>query len=131
MMERIETSTPRSWRAPIALVALCALAACPPKPEPADAGTEVCAVEAPTDCTQPQLTYSDVRPVIAQNCDPCHDGNTNGNWPLTSYSDVADWADAIRDDLASCAMPLSDAGFTMSDQDRLLVLDWLRCGYKR
>jgi hypothetical protein len=102
----------------------------PPKP-PEDAGM-MCDAVAPTECNDAGLTYAaDVKPIIDAHCVPCHYGQIGGPWPLTSYNDVADWQDTVRDDLVRCTMPPADAGTVMSTAEKQKVLDWLRCGYPR
>ena len=113
---------------PILLALL--LAGCPPDPGPTDGGALACTVEAPTSCERPELRYSDVKPIIDQTCVGCHDATFgDGPWPLASYTDVADWADTVRDDIANCSMPPPDGGMSITDEQRRLVLDWLRCGF--
>lgn len=107
---------------------LLLLTACPEPTKP-DAGPAVCDVELPTECTTPELRYADVKPVFDRNCVPCHYGQAGGPWPLKSYSDIADWADVVRSDIAFCLMPTADAGFTMTNEDRRKILDWLRCDF--
>jgi hypothetical protein len=87
-----------------------------------------CTVEAPTACPEPATTYSDVAPVFQSRCVSCHYGVANGPWPLTRYDDVADWRDAIRDDVLDCSMPPPGSGITMDDSERLAILNWARCG---
>ena len=100
-----------------------------------DAGSmsepEDCNVERPTSCTDPDLRYADVEPIFAMRCtNTCHAaGNPDGNWPLTSYQHVADWAPDIRDRLATCMMPPPVAMVPMTIAEREKILIWLRCGY--
>jgi hypothetical protein len=110
-------------------ILFCALLCGCPKPGPADGGEPFeCTVSAPTSCEQPQLRWVDVQPVVQKNCGPCHDGSGD-QWPLNSYTDVADWADTVRDWVADCSMPPQDAGIPMTDAEKLVILDWLRCGF--
>jgi len=48
---------------------------------------------------------------------------------LTSYEDVADWWDSIRDELISCAMPPSESGVMLANDERQRILMWIRCGF--
>jgi hypothetical protein len=50
-----------------------------------------------------------------------------GQWPLTNYSDVADWSALIATDIDDCAMPPADAG-ALTTSERMTVLGWLACG---
>lgn len=94
-----------------------------------DAGEpEACAVMAPTTCVDNQLRYEDVAPIISARCLSCHDG-TQGNWPLTDYGHVADWAPEIRSEMLSCGMPPPDSGLTMPNAERQTVVNWIRCGF--
>lgn len=87
-----------------------------------------CTLTAPTTCPEPATTYSDIAPVLAAKCVTCHYGATGGPWPLTSYDDVANWRDAVRDDVLDCSMPPPDSGITLDDAERLAILSWVRCG---
>lgn len=106
------------------------------RPDPsADAGSGgdplTCTVTAPTSCPAPPPRYANVQAIIQQNCvGPCHSGvDPAGPWPLTDYQHVADWADLVRADLLTCAMPPADGGVTLPADDRLAILTWLRCGF--
>ena len=79
--------------------------------------------------TKPDLRWADVKPLFDRHCVPCHYGQPGGPWPMQSYSDVADWFDVVRADIAFCVMPPADAGSLMTDEERLLILDWLRCDF--
>jgi hypothetical protein len=89
-----------------------------------------CEVRAPTECSQPDLTYADVAPIFERRCVSCHDGSADF-WPLTQYSHVADWFIEVRAAMLTCAMPPPDAGVTMPASERETVLQWIRCGYPR
>lgn len=116
---------PRPMRAWFGLSLL--LLACPAPPPLPDAGP-TCTVVAPETCTRPELRFADVQPTFQTHCVNCHYGQAGGPWPLSSYSDIADWSDVVRADLVTCSMPLADGGTNMTDAERLLILDWLRCG---
>jgi hypothetical protein len=95
-----------------------------------DAGALTCTIEAPTDCTDPTLRWADISPIIQLRCSVCHNTQVVGSqWPLMQYSHVADWSDLVRSMLADCSMPPPDAGVPMSDEERLKILTWIRCGY--
>ncbi|MBX3269562.1 MAG: hypothetical protein KF729_04845 [Sandaracinaceae bacterium] len=89
-----------------------------------------CVAFAPTECRTPDTTYADVAPIFAERCAVCHDGSAD-EWPLTTYGHVVDWADDIRSHLLDCTMPPDDADVAMLDEERQVVLDWLRCGMPR
>ncbi len=95
-----------------------------------DSGVEPpeCNVTAPTSCTDPDLDYARVQPIIESRCVTCHDG-TQGQWPLTTYSHVADWYDDIRARMLDCNMPPWDSGVQMEAGERELILHWIRCGF--
>jgi hypothetical protein len=94
-----------------------------------DAEPLVCTVKAPTSCPDPAPHYPDVQPIFQRACVPCHQGLPGGNWPLLQYSHVADWQDVIRAMVLDCSMPPPDAGVPISDEERLAILTWIRCGY--
>lgn len=108
----------------IAVFAL--LGACsstPAEPPP----TAECRAKRVTKCPTPEPTFADVEPIFRRVCRDCH-ALPGGPWPLESYSDIADWQDVIRDDLLTCTMPPADGGVTLADEDRQLILTWIRCG---
>ncbi|MCA9538320.1 MAG: hypothetical protein KC620_05500 [Myxococcales bacterium] len=90
-------------------------------------GSAACAVQAPTACPTPAPTYADIAPIVSERCVRCHDG-AHGQWPLTRYQHLADWYDIIPGELTQCRMPPADSGVTLPDDERLLLLTWLRCG---
>ncbi|APR81745.1 Hypothetical protein A7982_07094 [Minicystis rosea] len=90
--------------------------------------TPPCDVTAPTSCPDPAPTYADVMPILTLKCQPCHSGVPNGPWPLTDYDHVADWQNEIRTELLACSMPPLDGGVTITDEERMLLLTWVRCG---
>jgi uncharacterized membrane protein len=96
------------------------------------ADAAVCMVSAPTSCATPKPRYADVAPIFEKRCVVCHNGAApDSPWPLTSYEHVADWYDSIRAELLSCAMPPVASGMTMTDDERLAILSWIRCGFPK
>lgn len=87
-----------------------------------------CLVSPPTECPDPAPKYADVVPVLEQKCVTCHSGVAGGPWPLTDYDHVASWQNEIRGELVSCSMPPLDAGAHITEDERTLILTWLRCG---
>ncbi|WP_224244574.1 c-type cytochrome [Hyalangium gracile] len=85
---------------------------------------------APTSCPEPAPRYADVAPIFQQRCVVCHNGS-GGPWPLDDYGHVSDWQDSIRDYVRECIMPPSDSGVTMTVEERVAILTWLRCGLPR
>lgn len=98
------------------------------RPDSAAGPVAECSVKVPTACPEPAVRYADVEPLIASKCVSCHYGALGGPWPLTTYDDAADWKDTIRDDVLDCSMPPPDSGVTLSDDERLSLLSWVRCG---
>lgn len=125
-----------------ALIFFTSVVACSSEPEPnpvpmwdaavgpSDGGPPGlgCVDRAPAECTQPELRYDDVAPIIEARCLSCHDGQ-HGQWPLTSYRHVADWFDELRGVIVACTMPPPDADIPMEREERELILNWLICGY--
>lgn len=90
----------------------------------------VCAVMAPTECPAPAPRYRDVATIVEQRCaTPCHSGVPDGPWPLIDYEHVADWADVVRASLLDCSMPPADGGVSITTNERLTILAWIRCGF--
>jgi hypothetical protein len=94
------------------------------------APSEPCEVRAPTECSQPDLTYADVQPILERRCVSCHDGSADF-WPLTEYGHVADWFIEVRAAMLTCSMPPPDAGLAMPASERETILQWIRCGHPR
>jgi len=120
---------PRALRHSLALcLASAALGCAASDPSPDASATEECSVTAPSECSEPELRYSNVAPIFEKHCSVCHSGVVGGPWPLDRYPDIADWADIVRDELVRCSMPPPGPASTLSNQDRLQILNWLRCG---
>ncbi|MGC4093905.1 MAG: hypothetical protein QM756_39570 [Polyangiaceae bacterium] len=95
-----------------------------PDPEPM-----ACTVMDPTECPTPAPTYTnDVAPIIAAHCTRCHTGIGKEPWPLGKYEDVVDWEQLIRADILDCSMPPPDSGEHVTNDERLTILTWIRCG---
>ncbi len=90
-----------------------------------------CDVPAPTECPDPMPTYKDVRPLITDRCVVCHYGEVDGPWTLDGYEHVANWHDLIRGAMLSCSMPPPDSDMTMTVEERVELLTWLRCGFPK
>jgi hypothetical protein len=89
-----------------------------------------CTVQAPTTCPETFPVYADVQPIFARRCNPCHNGLAkDGPWPLKSYEEITSWYDDVRSMVLNCEMPPPDGGVDISDEERLVILQWLRCGY--
>lgn len=98
----------------------------------ADAGPLMaCSVEPPTACPEPAPRYGDIAPIIEARCQQCHSPLWTGPWPLDTYGHVADWQDTIRSSLIDCSMPPPEARVPMTDEERLAILTWIRCGLPR
>lgn len=119
-----------SARARWLVVACCGLAgsaACSPSDE---AKPIVCTVSAPLECPEPALGYSDVAPIFEKRCASCHSGMPGAPWSLRDYEHVADWQDVVRGEVLHCRMPPPDSGMVISDDERLAILTWVKCGAK-
>jgi hypothetical protein len=131
-------------RAACAFATLFALAACevtgtlvpppeasadPPDGSPSDDGdaSVFACVTAPTSCPDSPPHWADVEPIFESRCGGCHSPAGDGPWPLTSYQDIVDWQDIVRGDLLKCSMPPVDAGVTLTSDERMELLVWIRC----
>lgn len=142
----MRNGTWRSWSRGLVLGGgLWALAACgtPPSPLPdsGDAGSvqedggtqdtptsDTCPVPAVITCPTPPPHYPDVAPIFNQQCGQCHNDSPGAPWALLSYGHVSDWQDSIWADLRDCSMPPPDGGVTITPEERLAILTWIRCG---
>jgi|GEM_PF-1510548 len=104
---------------------LLATPACSGPVEPA-----ACDAEPVSQCIEPAPTYGDVAPIFDARCSgvECHSVGPSGSWPLETYQHVADWQVAVRDALLTCSMPPPDSGLVLPDDERQLILMWIRCG---
>jgi len=107
--------------------ALLLAASCSDAGKGRDSMPRECHAERVTECPEPAPVFADVAPIFRNVCASCH-ALPGGPWPLEDHTDIADWQDVIRDDLLTCAMPPPDAGVSLRDQDRQLILTWIRCG---
>jgi len=112
---------------PALAVVLLSLSACGEGDEPRLPPTDECRATRVNECPDPAPSYADVAPIFRDVCRDCH-ALPGGPWPLSSYSAIADWKDVVRDELLTCAMPPADGGVTLRDDDRQLILAWIRCG---
>lgn len=114
------------------LVTLPLLGACGNDRDGTQAPPVTCDATRVNECPSPAPTYADVQPIFEQRCSnaACHTGAAGGEWPLDTYSHVADWQDVIRDELLTCAMPPPDSGVVVTRDERQLILTWIRCGYR-
>jgi len=143
---RMSNPASRAWNTVVIFLFAAACSATPretPGPNDSDAaaitdgshaaigdGHVECFVTAPTSCPEPPVRYVDVAPVFQQHCvTSCHSGIADGPWPLTDYEHAADWWDIIRATMLNCSMPPIDAGSTITLEERLAILTWLRCGF--
>ncbi len=94
----------------------------------ADEREASCAVPPPTECLHPPPTYAKIRPVLDRSCNTCHNSSSpNGEWPLDDYAHVVAWSDSLRDEVLNCLMPPVEAE-PLPPDDRLLLMQWIRCG---
>lgn len=95
-------------------------------------GAGECDVTAPTACPNDAPTFADVEPILEERCVVCHAGSGQGPcptcWGLVGYSHVKSWAPEIRNQMLECAMPPAGSGFTMTRDERVKILEWIRCG---
>jgi hypothetical protein len=91
-----------------------------------------CTIVDASACNSPPPSYqASIAPLLDRACNStCHAPGV-GPWPLTNYSDVADWASIIQNDVQSCAMPPADAGAgngSLTDAERAMLINWIICG---
>lgn len=112
------------------------------------AGDDVATAETPVDgcyitgqakkATDQAITFhADVRPIIAKNCQYCHQNGTTAPFSLISYDDVAGNGEMIAEVVAEQRMPpwyaSSKHGEFMNDRtlsrgDRETIVAWVRAG---
>lgn len=81
--------------------------------------------------------YADVKPLTDAYCVACHDGVNIGPMPLTSYQEVAPWADVVRQQVVDRVMPPWPADSTcreykydrsLTDTQVKTIADWVTGG---
>lgn len=100
-----------------------------------DTGSTACPVDPPVTCPTP-VRFAQVQPIFNQRCVPCHDGVTIDQndpekkpiWALKDFAHIAEWKDSVRGELTGCTMPPADAGSMLTVEERLAILQWLKCG---
>ena len=114
---------------PAVIWAACAGTEQDPPSEPIEPSYFCESLEAPTACPDPAPTFADVAPIFGERCvTPCHSGTPNGPWPLSRYEHIFDWQEDIRSHLLDCTMPPLDGGVAITTEERLAILNWIRCG---
>ena len=110
--------------AAVAFAAVC-IAACSAKNDPPS-----CTPEAPppTCPAQAPSWSNEVSEIFSAGCSPCHfpGGVEDSAEDYSTYAGVSRVAGTIEGQVASCAMPPSDAG-TLSSADRETLLAWIVC----
>ena len=97
-----------------------------------DTAPFVCNTTAPTACPSPAPTYvANVAPIIEARCVSCHYGEIGGPWPLDTFGHVTDWRDTIRSAMLDCSMPPPAEQIPMTHEERMTILEWIRCGMPR
>jgi hypothetical protein len=88
-----------------------------------------CAVTAPSSCPTSAPSYAtDVAPLLNTYCVSCHvAGGQEGDKPLNTYGGAAALSVEVEAQVASCAMPPTDATQpTTAEMQK--ILDWIACG---
>ena len=110
-------------RAAFAAAAIC-IAGCSAKDDPS------CTPQAPPAAcpTQVPSWSNEVSQIFATRCSPCHfpGGVEDSAGDYSTYAGVSRVAGTIEGQVASCAMPPSDAG-AMPSADRATLLAWIVC----
>lgn len=108
-----------------------------PPPMPADAAVGLppdaevpvsCPVDLPTSCPEGSPRYADVAPIIEARCVVCHSPRWTGPWPLDTISHLRDWFDDVRTTVGNCTMPPPEARVPITKDERMQLLQWVRCG---
>lgn len=96
-----------------------------------DAAALECAEVRATSCDGGVPSYAEVQPIFESRCADCHSGVPRGPWPLMTYDQVAGWSSEVRSQVETCRMPPNDGGVMLTESERTLMVDWLRCGLPR
>jgi uncharacterized membrane protein len=86
------------------------------------------AVDASATCETDGAPFDAILPILQKSCIPCHDTSApDAAWPLTTYDDVAGWSEIIEGDVLRCSMPPADGGVSITNADRLALVNWMIC----
>lgn len=96
-------------------------------PDNAELPIPPCTVEAPTACPVPPPSYAEVSAIIEARCLGCHYGYVGGPWPLVTYDQIAAWREDLRSSILDCWMPPPEEHLPMTDAERSVILEWIRC----
>ena len=115
------------------LAAALLLTACNGQAQPtSDAAPDPsCTYVDASSCSLPSPSFqNDVLPVLDRTCNSTCHAPGQGQWPLTTATDVSDWGSLIYADLEQCSMPPPDASAgngNLTNAERAMILDWLAC----
>ncbi len=124
----------RALIVPVLAAIAAACASDPASPAPVvDGGAALdaggCPSDLPAACPSPPPSYaSDVAPIIAARCYPCHapGGVAASKHELSSYDRVFAQRSAVLNQVYACAMPPKDAA-PPAASERQKLLGWLVC----
>ena len=86
------------------------------------------AVDASATCQTDGEAFDAILPILQKSCIPCHDTSApDAAWPLTTYSNVEAWSGVVEEDILKCAMPPADGGYSITDDERLALVNWMIC----
>jgi cytochrome c5 len=86
------------------------------------------AVDASGTCATDGEAFDAILPILQKSCIPCHYTSApDAAWPLTTYSNVEAWSGVVEEDILKCAMPPADGGYSITDDERLALVNWMIC----
>ncbi len=89
----------------------------------------LCPNDLPTFCGVAPSWATQVSPVFARTCGTCHGpGGVEAARPFVTWNDVSARQTSVLTQIYGCAMPLPDAGVSLTMAERGVVLEWLTCG---
>jgi cytochrome c5 len=86
------------------------------------------AVDASATCQTDGEAFDAILPILQKSCIPCHSVSApDAAWPLTTYHDVEAWSGVVEGDILNCTMPPVDGGYSITDTERLALVNWMIC----
>lgn len=98
-----------------------------------------CSIDTDLEPEPAKVTYADVESILRKRCMPCHQSGEVGPMPLSSYSEVRDYAAMVKEVILEERMPPWPVvsaralrnNLSLTRDEREMLLNWLRADLPR